>query len=115
MLRSPPAGGRLEARSSSQSRYGRRVYILRCSDGSYYVGSARGDLERRFAEHQSGAFGGYTAARLPVTLTYSERFIRIDDAIAAERKIKGWSRAKKEALIAGRLELLPGLSSWKRC
>ena len=90
------------------------VYILRCSDGSYYVGSTRGTLEKRVAEHQSGAFGGYTAARLPVTLVHSESFLRIEDAIAAERQIKGWSRAKKEALMSGRLDLLPGLSGRKR-
>jgi len=90
------------------------IYILRCSDGSYYVGSVRGDLERRFAEHQSGAFGGYTAARLPVTLVYSENFARIEDAVAAERRLKGWSRAKKEALIAGQLDRLPALASRKR-
>ena len=90
------------------------VYILRCSDGSYYVGSARGVLERRLAEHHTGAFGGYTAARLPVTLVFSECFQRLTDAIAAERQIKGWSRAKKEALIAGRHDLLPGLASRKR-
>ena len=47
------------------------VYILRCSDSSYYVGLTRAELEKRFAEHQSGAFSGYTAARLPVTLIYS--------------------------------------------
>lgn len=89
------------------------VYILRCSDGSYYVGSARGDLGRRVAEHQSGAFGGYTAARLPIVLVYSESFVRIGDAVSAERQIKGWSRAKKEALIAGRFDLFPGLASRK--
>ncbi|MFC3691800.1 GIY-YIG nuclease family protein [Chenggangzhangella methanolivorans] len=90
------------------------IYILRCSDGSYYVGSTRGALEKRLAEHQSGAFGGYTAARLPVALVFSERFVRVEDAIAAERQIKGWSRAKKEALIAGRLDLLPRLAARTR-
>ncbi len=64
----------------------------------------------RLAEHQSGAFDGYTAARLPIALVWSESFERIEDMIAAERQIKGWSRAKKEALIAGRLDLLPDLS-----
>ena len=76
------------------------VYMLRCADGSYYVGSARGDdLSRRMAEHETGAYRGYTYKRRPVHLVWSERFDRITDAIAAERKIKGWSRAKKEALI----------------
>ena len=78
------------------------VYILRCSDGSYYVGSARGEtLDKRMGEHQSGLLGGYTSTRRPVTLVFAEQFQRITDAIAAERRIKGWSRAKKEALIRG--------------
>jgi putative endonuclease len=86
------------------------LYILRCADGAYYVGTARADLEIRVAEHQAGTFGGYTAARRPVALVYSEYFERIVDAIAAERKIKGWSRAKKQALIAGDLQRLHALS-----
>ena len=78
------------------------VYMLRCSDGSYYVGYARGEtLDKRIGEHQSGAHGGYTATRRPVKLVYAEQFQYITDAISAERRIKGWSRAKKEALIRG--------------
>src|SRR5882757_5927452 len=78
------------------------VYMLRCADGSLYVGSATGDdLTRRIAEHQSGYYHGYTSTRRPVTLVWSEHFLRITDAIAVERQIKGWSRAKKEALIKG--------------
>jgi putative endonuclease len=76
------------------------VYMLRCRDGSYYVGSAN-QLERRLGEHQTGVFGGYTSSRLPVDLVWSEEFEHASDAIAAERQIKGWSRAKKEALING--------------
>jgi putative endonuclease len=76
------------------------VYMLRCGDGSFYIGSATGDdLTKRMAEHQSGAFGGYTSTRLPVHHVWSQHFDRVTDAIAAERQIKGWSRAKKEALI----------------
>ena len=76
------------------------VYILRCADGSYYVGSARGaTLDKRVGEHQGGEIDGYTSTRRPVTLVFSEQFDRITDAIAAERRIKGWSRVKKEALI----------------
>jgi putative endonuclease len=71
---------------------------------------ARTDLEIRLAQHQTGHFGGYNATRRPVVLVYSEYFEHIVDAIAAERQIKGWSRAKKEALIAGRFDLLPALS-----
>ena len=75
------------------------VYMLRCNDGRYYVGSARAGLERRVAEHNSGLMGGSTKRRRPVTLVYHQEFQRISDAVAAERQIKGWSRAKKEALI----------------
>ena len=75
------------------------VYMLLCRDGSYYVGSATGnDLTKRIAEHQSGAFAGYTWSRRPVELVWSQHFERITDAIAAERQIKGWSKAKKAAL-----------------
>jgi putative endonuclease len=87
------------------------VYMLRCADDSYYVGSATGDdLTKRIAEHQSGAFPGYTWSRRPVTLIWSEHFDRITDAIAAERKIKGWSRAKKQALVDGKWESVQLLS-----
>jgi len=75
------------------------------------VGSATGDdLSRRVAEHESGALPGYTSLRRPVTLVWSEHFDRITDAIAAERKVKGWTRAKKEALIAGDWTMLQVLS-----
>ncbi|MGX7706074.1 GIY-YIG nuclease family protein [Methylobacterium sp. Gmos1] len=76
------------------------VYILRCSDDSYDVGSARGtSLDKRISEHQTSIYPGYTRQRRPVTLVYAELFERIADAVAMERRIKGWSRAKKEALI----------------
>jgi putative endonuclease len=77
------------------------LYIVRCPDGSYYAGTARAGLEQRIAEHNSGSYGGYTATRRPVTLAFSQWFDRIADAIAAERQVKGWSRAKKEALMRG--------------
>ena len=82
------------------------VYILRCADGRYYVGSTRASLEQRVAEHNAGKYRGYTAKRLPVTLVFHEEFDRITDAIAAERRIKTWSRAKKEALMRGDSEAL---------
>jgi putative endonuclease len=82
------------------------VYILRCRDGSYYTGSTRTSPELRVSEHNAGTYGGYTARRRPVDLVYSQEFARVEDAIAAERQIKGWSRPKKEALIAGNVELL---------
>ncbi len=86
------------------------LYILRCADGSYYVGTSRAeDLDTRVSQHQQGTFGGYTAKRRPVVLVYSSHFDRIDEAIASERQIKGWARAK-EALIRGDFDALPGLS-----
>ena len=89
-------------------------YILRCADGSYYVGSTRTDLETRVAQHQAGLFGGYTSTRRPVALVYSEHFDQIVDAIAAERKVKGWSRAKKEALMADDFTRLSKLSQRRK-
>jgi predicted GIY-YIG superfamily endonuclease len=86
------------------------LYILRCADGSYYTGTTRASLERRVAEHNAGTFGRFTSTRRPVTLAFSELFERVEDAIAAERQIKGWRRDKKEALIQGRLESLSALS-----
>ena len=86
------------------------MYLLRCSDGSYYTGTARSSLEQRIAEHNAGTYDGYTAKRRPVTLVYSEYFDQITDAIAAERQVKGWSRAKKEALIRGDFDQLRELS-----
>ena len=87
------------------------LYLLHCADGSYYCGSTRAGLERRISEHNAGTFAGYTAARLPVRLVFSQEFQRIEDAISAERQVKGWSRAKKEALIAGDYGRLKGLAS----
>ena len=86
------------------------VYVLKCADGHYYVGTSRDSLDRRVAEHNAGTFGGYTKRRRSVELVYSQHFDRITDAIAAERQLKGWTRAKKEALIAGDYELLKRLS-----
>jgi tRNA/rRNA methyltransferase len=76
------------------------TYLLRCSDDSFYVGHTD-DLERRLAEHGSGTLPGYTQTRLPVTLAWSETFQTRDEALAFEQQLKGWSRTKKQALIAG--------------
>ena len=76
------------------------AYMLRCSDGSYYVGHTD-DLDVRMATHQSGLLPGYTRSRRPVQLVWQQDFPDRDQAFAAERQIKGWSRAKKEALIRG--------------
>ena len=81
------------------------AYLLRCNDGSYYAGHTD-NLDVRLAQHQNGLVMNYTAARRPVRLIWSESFPTRDEAFAAERRIKGWSRAKKEALIAGDWERL---------
>jgi putative endonuclease len=76
------------------------IYMLHCADGSYYVGSATGDdLSTRVDQHNAGLHKGYTFSRRPVVLVWSEYFDRITDGIAVERQLKGWSRAKKEALL----------------
>ncbi|MGO8916983.1 MAG: GIY-YIG nuclease family protein [Stellaceae bacterium] len=91
------------------------VYILRCADGSYYVGSTRASLDERMAHHDAGTFDGYTARRRPVILVFAQEFQRITDAIAAERQIKGWRREKKEALICGDWGALPALAwGWRK-
>jgi len=74
------------------------VYILKCADGSYYTGHTE-NLEPRIAQHQSGELAGYTSNRRPVECIYSEDCGTRLEALEFERKIKGWSRAKKEALI----------------
>ncbi len=78
------------------------MYILECSDGSYYTGSTW-DLERRLWEHQNGLGAKHTAKRLPVTLLYCEECERIEDAYIREKQIQGWSRKKKQALMASDL------------
>ena len=85
------------------------VYILECADGSYYVGSTR-NLEHRLWQHQEGIGCVYTQNRRPVKLVFAQEYARVIDAWAAERKIHGWSRAKREALIRGDFGALPGLS-----
>jgi len=89
------------------------LYILKCADGSYYVGTTRTTLEMRIAQHNAGTFGGYTASRRPVVLLYSQWFDRITDAIECERKLKKWSRAKKEAFMRGDFEALQQLAARK--
>lgn len=73
--------------------------MLRCRDGRYYVGSARDSLKHRLAEHDAGVHDDFTKSRRPVTPVFSQEFQRITDAIEAERQLKGWGCAKKEALI----------------
>jgi predicted GIY-YIG superfamily endonuclease len=75
------------------------VYILRCADDSYYTGVSS-NIEQRLDQHYHGEVG-YTATRKPLEYLWSAEFANIDDAIAFEKQVKGWSRAKKEALMRG--------------
>jgi putative endonuclease len=72
--------------------------MLRCFDGSFYVGVTN-DLERRFAQHQDGVTAGcYTHSRRPLRLDYAASFDRVGDAFAWEKRLKSWSLRKKRAL-----------------
>ena len=85
------------------------TYMLRCADGSYYAGSTR-DLERRLWEHNYEGGASYTRGRRPVTLVRAQWYDSVTEAYLAEKQIQNWGRAKREALIAGRYELLPRLA-----
>ena len=85
------------------------VYLLRCSDGSYYIGHTD-NIEARLAQQQSGALPGYTTTRLPVILMKVESFSTREEALAAEMQLKGWGRAKKEAWIKNDFGLLKKLA-----
>lgn len=74
------------------------MYILQCSDGSYYVGSTV-NLHARFEQHITGRGAEYTKRRRPLTLVYAAEFESVADAFAMEKKVQGWGRAKREALI----------------
>ena len=77
------------------------VYILKCNDGSYYTGHTN-NIEARISQHQQGLIKGcYTVTRLPVTVVFVQPFPSRNEAFNAERKIKGWTKQKKEALIKG--------------
>jgi putative endonuclease len=88
------------------------VYILRCSDGSYYVGSTR-DLERRVFQHNHAVDDAclYTRSRRPVELVWSAEVEHVGIAYGLEKQIQGWGRKKREALIRGDFEILPELAS----
>jgi len=85
------------------------MYILRCADGSYYVGSTS-DVDARVELHNDGGGPSFTARRLPVTLVYTEPFNTMTEAREREVQIKKWSRAKKEALVVDDLMKLHRLS-----
>ena len=88
------------------------TYIVACADGSLYVGSTT-DLERRISEHNLGLGAAYTRIRRrrPVRLVWAAEFNRVEDAFLYEKQVQGWSRAKRQALIDGRLADLPDLAS----
>ena len=87
------------------------VYIVRCADGFYYVGITN-DIERRLNEHNfSSNPMSFTSHRLPVCLVYSSEFKNVDEAIAWEKRLKRWSRAKKEALIQGNGDTIHALAA----
>jgi putative endonuclease len=90
------------------------IYILRCADGSYYTGLTRRSVGERINEHAQGLIKGcYTHSRLPVELVFNGWYERVDEAVVAERRVKGWSRAKKEAMMRGDFAALSVLSKRK--
>ena len=84
------------------------VYILRCADNALYVGETN-NPDLRLARHQEGTASCFTARRRPVTLVYVEGLPDRPSALARERQLKRWTRAKKEALIAQDFALLKRL------
>ena len=88
------------------------AYMLRCSDGSYYVGHTD-NIDVRMGAHHAGEASQWTRARRPVRLIWSEQFMSRDDAFCVERQIKGWRREKKEALARRDFDALPELSRSK--
>ena len=85
------------------------MYIFKCVDDSYYVGSTR-NLDLRLTQHQIGKGSRYTSGRLPVELVYGEEYDRIADAYIREKQVQNWSRAKREALINGDTVMLHPLA-----
>ena len=89
------------------------VYIVECKDWSYYIGITN-DLEKRLLEHNTGQDeNSYTYSRRPVELKYFETFYDVNQAISREKQIKGWSRKKKQALIAQIFDNLKELAKSK--
>jgi putative endonuclease len=85
------------------------VYMLECANGQYYTGSTT-DVGGRFLQHQMGEGANFTLEHLPVKLIYVEKFDRIEQAFLREKQLQGWSRQKKEALIAGNIKMLHKLA-----
>lgn len=89
------------------------TYMLHCADRSFYVGHTE-DLETRIAQHETGAIPGHTENRRPIKLVWSQQFGTRMEALEAERQIKGWSRAKKLALIREDWRLISTLARSKK-
>ena len=91
------------------------MYILHCADDTLYVGSTT-DLDTRLWQHNEGIGSAYTKRRRPVRLVYTEEFSSVREAYLREKQVQGWSRAKRDALIAGRFDILRSnmRSDWKR-
>ena len=88
------------------------AYMLHCHGGAFYTGQTD-DLEFRVAQHQAGKGAAFTAERLPVELVWSQEFGTRNEAKEAEARLKGWSRAKKLALIRGDWEAISTLARSK--
>ena len=102
----------LRMRSGERHATSAYVYIVQCADGSYYTGLTHHEPTKRESEHNLGLDQtAWTYARRPVRLVWSEHFLSIIDAIETERRVKGWRREKKEALIRGAYTSLPMLAS----
>ena len=97
--------------SAMQKQDGCWFYIVKCSDNSLYTGTTRGEVGTRVAQHNAGLYpNSFTFTRRPVWLVFAEHFPSILDAIAMERRVKGWSRRQKQAMIDGRWRELTELA-----
>ena len=88
------------------------IYILRCSDNSYYVGHTD-NIEKRISEHRFNQYNCYTSKRLPIEVVFVQSFGTRDEAFIAERQIKKWNRHKKEALIENNWDKISSLAKKK--
>ncbi|GAA2993346.1 putative endonuclease [Microbacterium terrae] len=89
------------------------VYMLECCDGTLYVGSTK-DLDRRLAQHAAGEGAAYTRRRLPIRLIWSAEFERIDEAFGWEKRLQGWSHAKRLAFARDGIDGVKGWSARER-
>ncbi|MGB9429969.1 MAG: GIY-YIG nuclease family protein [Gammaproteobacteria bacterium] len=88
------------------------LYILKCADGTFYIGHTD-NLDRRLQQHEQGKTDAYTASRRPLKLVHAEEFESRIEALTMERKLKGWSRAKKQAYMTGNWQTVSGLAKGK--